>query len=378
MEEPEFKSHLQLSADERGRLLSRLDASARPSGSDRESRREKRSSYRASDIALIVQHPGGGVGRFLMFSRNLSAGGIGFIHGGFLHPGSECSLLLRRRDGSPMALVGQIAHCRHLSGRHHEIGIQFSEDIDPEEVIGSTITAEEGTDEGSIELPSLHGNILIFDHSVTDRRLLTHQLQATGLSIQAVDSPGAALDALQRHKFSLVICDPFGEEQGAQPLVERIRSLGYRNPIVVLTAEDDEGRLASAATNLASDVVSKPYTLDTLLSVLDSRLDQLVCHEPIYSNCADRPGVSKLLPEFIKEAERIANKLAKAIAAGEVETVRSCCRSLSGSGSTYGFDAITAAAREALKKLDATNSIPATQHQLRHLLEICRRVRSDG
>lgn len=378
MGEPEFKSHLQLSAAEQRRLLSRLDASARPAGIDRESRREKRWSYRASDIALIVQHPGGGAGRFLVCSRNLSAGGIGFIHGGFLHPGSECSLLLRRHDGSPMALAGQVAHCRHLTGRYHEIGIQFSEKIDPEGVLGSTITVEEDVDEESIELPSLHGNILIVDYSVADRRLLTHQLEATGLSIQAVDSPGAALDALQRSKFNLVICDPACEEQGAQPLVERIRNVGYRKPIVVLTAEDNEQRLAQAATNLASDVVGKPYSLDTLLSVLGSWLGQHVPVVPLYSSLADHPEVAGLIPDFIEEADRISHKLEKAVDAADAEMVRSLCRSLSGSGSNYGFDAVSATAREALKKLDATNSIPAAQDRLQHLLEICRCLRYDS
>lgn len=378
MEEPEFKSHIQLSAAERARLLSRLDASARPSASGRESRREKRWSYRAADLALMVEHPGGGIGRFLVCSRNLSAGGIGFIHGGFLHPGTECRLLLRRHDGSPMALAGQIAHCRHLSGRHHEIGIQFSEKIDPEGVLGSTVTAEEDTDDESIELPSMHGTALIIDESLTDRRLLRHQLQATGLGIQAVDSPAAGLAALQHHKFSLVIYDPACEKEGAPPLVERIRNLGYRNPIIVLTAEDDQRRLAQAATNLANDLVSKPYSLDTLLSVLGSWLGQHVCAVPVYSSFADRPEVAKLIPEFIKEAERTSHNLEKAIANADVETVRSFCRSLSGSGSKCGFDAVTTAAQEALKKLDATDSIPATRDRLQHLMEICRCLRYDS
>ena len=98
---------------------------------------------------------------------------------------------------------------------------------------------------------------------------------------------------------------------------------------------------------------------------------------PVYSSFADRPEVAKLIPEYIKEAGRISHKLEKAVAAADVETVRSFCHSLSGSGSDYGFDAVAAAARAALKKLDATNSIPATQVRLQHLLEICRCLQYD-
>ena len=153
MEEPEFNSHLQINAAERDQMLARLDAFARSSGGERESRSEKRWPYRTSNIALIVQHPGGGAGRFLVCSRNLSAGGIGFIHGGYLHPGSECSILLRDRDGSPMALAGKVVYCRHLNGRYHEIGIKFSERIDPVRILGSTVTPGERGDGESIELP---------------------------------------------------------------------------------------------------------------------------------------------------------------------------------------------------------------------------------
>jgi len=277
-----------------------------------------------------------------------------------------------------MALAGEIVHCRHLSGRQHEIGIKFGEKINPEGILGSTIMGEEGADAESVELPSLYGNVLIVDQSVADRRLLMHQLQATGLSIQAVDGPGAALNALQRQKFNLVICDPGSEQEGAQPLVERIRGTGYREPIVVLTAEDNEERLAKAATNLASDMLSKPYSLETLLSVLGSWLGQHVCAVPVHSSLADRPDVAKLLPDFIAEVDRISHKLERAVAAADLETVRSLCKSLSGSGSNYGFEAVTAAAHEALKKLDATSSIPQTQDRLQHLLDTCRCMRFDS
>ena len=96
----QFLSHIHLDNSERGKLLCRLDESPttlRPT----ERRREQRWEYRMSDVAVIVQHPGGGSGRFLVCSRNLSAGGMAFIHGGYIHPGSECRVGLTRWDRRP-------------------------------------------------------------------------------------------------------------------------------------------------------------------------------------------------------------------------------------------------------------------------------------
>ena len=109
-------------------VLCRLDEIPVPR-SALERRREERWEYRMSDIAVLVAHPGGGSGRFLVCSRNLSAGGMGFIHGGYLHPGSDCRIALTRPDGSRLAVEGVVAHCRHVEGPHHEIGIRFQEQI---------------------------------------------------------------------------------------------------------------------------------------------------------------------------------------------------------------------------------------------------------
>jgi hypothetical protein len=71
----DFHSHVRLNNAERSKLLCRLDDEPAGQGG-RDRRRYKRWEYRRSDIAVLVQHPGGGTGRYLVCARNISAGGI--------------------------------------------------------------------------------------------------------------------------------------------------------------------------------------------------------------------------------------------------------------------------------------------------------------
>ena len=251
-----FHSHLHLDSTERSKLLSRLDeADARQPGHDK--RRWKRWEYRMSDIAVIVQHPGGGSGRFLVCARNISAGGIAFIHGGYVHPGSECRILLPRRDGTPLLVAGVVVHCRHVESNHHEIGIRFLQEIDPAAILPSA-SADEAAADQTLELPTVEGQVVVVDQSDTDRRLMMHHLGATGLTLQMVESTGAALDVLRQRAVDLVLCD-LNLEDDAVRMIEQMRAIEYRGPIIVVTAENDPARLAKAREAGANEIIGRPY-----------------------------------------------------------------------------------------------------------------------
>ncbi len=110
----EFITHVRMNAHQRSKLLCRLDESP-GMGRAIERRRQARIEYRVPDIAVVVQHPGGGSGKFLVHARNISAGGLAFIHGGFVHPGSECQVDLTRRDGRSLKVAGLTAGSLKLS-----------------------------------------------------------------------------------------------------------------------------------------------------------------------------------------------------------------------------------------------------------------------
>lgn len=93
------------------------------------SRKHDRFAYRIADIPIHIEHPEGGASSFLAFGRNLSTGGISVLHGGFLHVGSRCTVILITHAGKMFSIAGVVQHCRHLQGMSHEVGIQFDAEI---------------------------------------------------------------------------------------------------------------------------------------------------------------------------------------------------------------------------------------------------------
>ncbi|MDY7108569.1 MAG: response regulator [Planctomycetota bacterium] len=375
MDEP-FTDRLRLNAEQRRRLLSELDRGLRQEPQDCR-RRHARWEYRALDIAVRLTHPGGGQSRLLVCSRNLSAGGIAFLHGGYLHPGSECTLVMIRRDGTRQKLTGTIRHCRFLRGTCHEAGIKFDHPIDPHEFLlpSSLESTERGDKLGpSIQIPSLNGCVLLADDSETDRRLVAHQLSATGLVVVPAATSGSALDALQQTDFDAVLCGLDLDAGGGLYAVMRIRDSGYGGPILVFTAEISEEALLRVREAGADEVLGKPYDAGYVMYLLSECLHQPTPSEPLVSRLESEPGMAELLIEYIDEAQRLSHRLSKAVDEEDFPAARELCLRLAGSGANHGFDQVSVAARDALRALDAAGDVTACLAPVRRVLSICARM----
>jgi hypothetical protein len=146
-----FNNLVRLTDSERDRLLDRLDrgASRKPrvaQGAAIERRKHPRLEYREADVPLVVEHPGGGGAWLLVCARNLSAGGMAFIHGGFLHVGSRCRLMLHRLNGKRELIGGEIVNCRHVEGALHEFSVRFDHKIEPSEFVAELKPADASED----------------------------------------------------------------------------------------------------------------------------------------------------------------------------------------------------------------------------------------
>lgn len=138
------KRSLQLSEKEWGVLIGTLEAGKGPTVPATRDRRDLEATRfpLVKRCALRVLHPSGNVTSHLVRSRNISMGGMGFIHLSFLYPDTDCHVALQTRAGESVAMAGKVSWCRHVSGKSHEIGFRFDQMIPVGEFIEPIVKRE--------------------------------------------------------------------------------------------------------------------------------------------------------------------------------------------------------------------------------------------
>jgi len=74
-------------------------------------------------------------GTYLVHSRNISSGGLGFVHDHELHAGTRCTVALQPPHGRGMILSAKVAWCRGIRRVAedvllYDVGVQFDRPID--------------------------------------------------------------------------------------------------------------------------------------------------------------------------------------------------------------------------------------------------------
>lgn len=97
-----------------------------------EMRQAERYPYRSRRAIICLQpRDGTTASAFLISTRNLSAGGLAFLHGCYLEPESECATIMYGLDGHWHGIVGVIGRCRQISVMVQEVSVVFDKPIDP-------------------------------------------------------------------------------------------------------------------------------------------------------------------------------------------------------------------------------------------------------
>ncbi len=87
-------------------------------------------------VHIEMTQPGGIAATFVVRPVDLCDDGIGFLHGGYVHPGTKAKVHLVTSDGEIVAVHGKVVHCRCLHGRIHFVGLQFDKLIDANLILG--------------------------------------------------------------------------------------------------------------------------------------------------------------------------------------------------------------------------------------------------
>lgn len=105
------------------RILDALDSSG--CNFELNKRRHERLSYRGRQVILYTKQTERDVA-FIVPTRNISRGGMSFLHGQMMHIGQACTVDLATNDGNWLSVDGVVVRCRHIRGMIHEIGLKFN------------------------------------------------------------------------------------------------------------------------------------------------------------------------------------------------------------------------------------------------------------
>ncbi|HPP26334.1 MAG TPA: PilZ domain-containing protein [Phycisphaerae bacterium] len=108
-------------------LLVLLEALDRKDNDPRvDARKFRRARFRTNKVVIHVLDAQHNIeSSFRVVARNISADGLGFLHGQMLPPGKPVFVQIPRRDGEDLNLLAKVAHCRHVDGMIHEVGLKF-------------------------------------------------------------------------------------------------------------------------------------------------------------------------------------------------------------------------------------------------------------
>ena len=124
-------TELKLDDAELDALLARLQEEAPPPPAPTRDRRDLSAKRHACEMRGILRfdHPDGQRTTHLVVIRNVSAGGLGVLHGRFCHPQTLAVLATHDREGKVRAMPAQVRWCRYIEGSTHELGLQLHEKI---------------------------------------------------------------------------------------------------------------------------------------------------------------------------------------------------------------------------------------------------------
>ena len=127
----------------------------------------------------------------------------------------------------------------------------------------------------------MDSDVLVVDDSAAIRKILTRVLRQTGMAIQTIYEAGdgeEALAVMAQHRIDLVLSDiNMPKMDGLQLLASLKASPQWqRIPVVMITTEGGETKVAEAVRLGAAGYVRKPFTADQIKEKLVGILEQAV------------------------------------------------------------------------------------------------------
>lgn len=357
---------LRLTDRQRQAMVRKL-AKPRHQSVTRDDRSDERLAYNTRPALVHMQHPGGSAMTYVVWPRDLSNTGMGFLHGSFCYDNTRLEIMLKKVDGGQVKVPARVVRCQLLKATVHEVGVQFDSPIQVHDFIDLGLTKPSHETNGSDTLPRLNGRLLVITHSEDDRQLIQFVSRGIGLKVNPVGTADEAEQALNEQDYDLMLID------AALPCDARHTASGLQQahpnvPILAISANPDDADHNDWCEAGCAEVIIKPFEYRGFVEVLGRYLPRNHWADPdqdaLTSELWSNPQMRPLILGYLERMESRLHDLRKQVMSGSNEAL-DLLRDMKGSAGGYGYPQITDAAENLLQLLadHEADENPAPQSQ---------------
>ncbi len=295
-------------------------------------------------LRCTFRHPGGGEDTFLVQSYNLSKSGIGLIHGSFVYTGTPCSIELFMPDGKLKWVAGVVTRCNHITGKIHDLGIRFDEEMKQGWYDGAGPAGDVDT-AAKNDLAAFSGSVLLFTASKNDRDLARYALAKLQIEVTAVSKMDEAVQLAGTSKHNLVMATVWDEDDGqGLELARTLRDMKYPFPVIGLIGAGMEDVRRRATESGCTDFIESLTDYGQLSKVMSTYLPSAASSkgqgEPLVSSKWSDVPFRPMIGQYLDHLEKMQLPGMRRALAGDLKELRCICRDLRVTGAAYGFETI--------------------------------------
>ena len=330
-------------------ILNRLDEL--PPEREASRRQHKRFPFRIKSCALNIQQPGSSsMDSFIVHTRNLSARGMSFLHGGFVHIGSKCLVQLITTHGSWSDIKGVVMNCRYIEQGVHEVCMMFDSEIEPADFCTAAVTYR----------------ILLAEDDEAVARLSTHHLGMLNAEVDRAKDGEEAVNMATNAAYDGILMDLDMPVKDGLTAVRELREKGYTGRIVAVTAKSDPEIHETCIRAGCNQFVAKPIDANTFSKVLKG-----LAMEPLVSTYQDDPGMHELIRSFVETIPSQLRSLEEAMLASTMTDIEANARKMKDAAGGYGFETIAAAAVKLENSVQSGSPVSVLKAQFDELTKLC-------
>jgi PAS domain S-box-containing protein len=215
------------------------------------------------------------------------------------------------------------------------------------------------------------GKVLLVDDSEDNRKLVKLLLSNTNIEIVTAENGKQAIETALKNEFDLVLMDIQMPVMDGVEATRWLRSTGYRQPIIALTAnamrEEQEAYLEAGCV----DFLSKPIERISFFNTINKYLTVTDNSENQKYNPGDE--LQELKREFVAGLEKRITLISENCHSENYQYVKDECHKLKGIAGAYGYSEITNIAGDIEKAIKSEDFL-LCDSTINKLIDYCQNI----